>query len=205
MMRKDEALLVFGRHPELGKVKTRLARGIGEHAALSAYEGMLRSTLDLAAGQVALGRRVAVWVDPADRLEAFRRSWGRDLDCRPQPKGPLGERLASAETEARREGSSRVVLIGSDCPPLQERHLEEAFTVLRTSPAVLGPALDGGYYLVGLSREIPGVFEGIPWSTPAVLDKTLERLAEAGIRPMMLETLQDVDEAKDLDPMEVGP
>lgn len=197
-MMKDEALLVFARHPEKGKVKTRLARGIGDTKALAVYEAMLAATLLLAHAQAKRGRAVGIWVDPPDRLETFRGSWGKDLDCRPQPQGPLGERLAVAEAETRREGASRVVLIGSDCPQLEERHLEEAFATLRTAPSVLGPALDGGYYLIGLSREIPGIFEGIPWSTPAVLARTLEKLERSGIRPELLETLSDVDEAKDL-------
>lgn len=197
MMRKDEALLVFVRHPERGKVKTRLAEGIGEAGALATYENMLAATLVLAHAQARRGRTVKIWMDPTDRLEAFRHSWGRDLDCRPQPQGSLGERLVAAEAEARREGASRVVLIGSDCPALAEAHLDRAFEALSRIPAVLGPALDGGYYLIGLAREIPGVFEGIPWSTPEVLAKTMERLERSGIHPELLETLSDVDEAED--------
>lgn len=195
MMIRDEALLVFARHPERGKVKTRLAEGIGEAAALGAYESMLRSTLDLVRGQP---RPATVWVAPATRLEAFRSRWAQGLPCAAQPEGDLGGRLRHAFEAAWSGGASRVVAIGSDCPALARNHLEQAFEALSRTSAVLGPARDGGYYLIGLSKRVPGVFEEIPWSTPEALAKTLERLRTAGVRPELLETLNDVDVVEDL-------
>ena len=197
-MRNRETLLVFARHPQKGRVKTRLAREIGEDAALRIYMRMLVGTLDLARAQAALSRRVSVWVDPAEGLPAFQHGWGKGLPCHPQSGGGLGERLAVAFETAWSEGASRVLAIGSDCPALSSAHLDQAFDSLSRTPAVLGPALDGGYYLIGLSKPVLGLFEDIPWSTPEVLAKTLEKLERAGIHPELLETLSDVDEAKDL-------
>lgn len=198
MMSRDEALLVFARHPERGKVKTRLAREIGEEAALGAYTRMLRGTLDLARDQAIRGRRVSVGVSPAERRAAFQRDWAAPLSCFTQSEGDLGTRLASAFEAAWSEGASRVVAIGSDCPALTSAHLDQAFWALSRTPAVLGPAVDGGYYLIGLSKPVHRIFEGIPWSTPQVLARTLERLEGAGIRPELLETLSDIDQAEDL-------
>ncbi len=198
-MRKDEALLILARHPERGKVKTRLAAGIGEDAALLVYQEMLRSTLVLAQAQALLGRRVAVWIDPLEQVPLFAERWGKGLPCHPQPPGDLGARLDGVFETAWREGASRAVAIGTDCPALTSAHLDRAFAALSRIPAVLGPARDGGYYLIGLSRRVPGVFEGIPWSTPEVLAKTLEKLDQRGIRPELLETLSDVDVAEDLE------
>lgn len=191
-----EALLVLARHPERGRVKRRLARGIGEAAALRVYRGLLARTMRLALAPAAsAGRRATVFVAPPRRLDDFRRRWARGLPCLPQPRGNLGVRLARAFLLA---GARRTVAIGTDCPGLAPRHLDRAFRLLRRHPAVLGPAEDGGYYLIGLSRPAPGVFRRIDWGTERVLAQTRRRLASAGLRPALLEVLRDVDRPSDL-------
>lgn len=193
-----ETLLVLARYPERGRVKTRLARGIGEAAALACYRRMLDATLDLALQTAAKGRRVVVWVAPGARLDAFRRAYPGNLEWKPQREGDLGTRLAAAFGEAQSAGARRIVAIGSDCPGLDGERVDEAFAALSGAPAVLGPAEDGGYYLLGLSCTVPGIFQKIPWGGADVLARTVERIRAAGIRPVLLPVLRDVDEAADL-------
>jgi rSAM/selenodomain-associated transferase 1 len=199
MKRKPkEALLIFARYPEAGKVKTRLAEGAGEHLALTTYAGMLLETLALGIGQLKKRRAVTVWISPAEAIDPFRRYWAPQFSLMPQAEGDLGVKLAAAFEETFRQGVKKAVVIGSDCPDLREKHLEEAFLALDDAPAVLGPAQDGGYYLLGLSRMIPSIFKGIAWGTEQVLDQTLERLGKLGICPALLEVLRDVDRVEDL-------
>lgn len=193
-----ERLLVFVRQPEIGRVKTRLARGIGKRRALSVYTSLLKTTLALARAQARAGRVVEVWVAPGSRSRTFARTRGRGLTCLPQPDGGLGRRLKKAFDRAWMNGARRVVAIGSDCPTLRRDHLEETFRCLRRLPAVLGPAADGGYYLIGLSRPVPRVFAAIPWGTERVLEATRRRLRAAGLRVRFLETLRDIDREEDL-------
>lgn len=200
--RRPEALLVLARHPARGRVKTRLAREIGDLAALAVYRRMLGWTISLARAEARRGRRVAIWVDPPGRIPAFRRGHARGLACVPQPRGDLGARLRAAFRGAFRSGALRAVAIGTDCPALRRRHLDEAFRRLRGTDAVLGPAADGGYYLLGLARPVPGLFDRIAWGGPRVLRQTLGRLRLAGIRAWVLPALRDVDEARDMEACE---
>jgi rSAM/selenodomain-associated transferase 1 len=193
-----DLLLVFARHPEEGRVKTRLARGIGKRRAWKVYRSLLRLTLYLARAQQAAGRGVRIWITPACRLARFRRVWGRRFVCHAQRGGDLGARLRKAFDRAWREGASRVVVIGSDCPGLTPGLLGAAFRALGRSDAVIGPARDGGYYLLGLSRPAPEVFERIPWGTDRVFQKTLGRLRRHGLACRTLRKLVDVDTARDL-------
>ncbi|MBI4230214.1 MAG: TIGR04282 family arsenosugar biosynthesis glycosyltransferase [Planctomycetes bacterium] len=193
-----DTLLVFARYPEAGKVKTRLARDLGVRRALAVYRSLLRRTLDLAIARDTAGQRVRIRVAPARRLESFRSGPGRRLPCLAQSGGDLGNRLRRAFEHAWREGSRRIVVIGSDCPGLTARHLDRAFRELRAADAVLGPARDGGYYLLGLSRPAGRVFDRIPWSTDRVLATTLARMRRLRLTHRLLGTLRDVDTAADL-------
>jgi len=188
---------VFVRAPEAGRVKTRLAAEVGAEAALRVYVRLAEHAL---AEARAAGAAVRVHFTPAGAEAAVRGWLGGPADYLPQAEGDLGERLERAFAEAFAAGFRRVVVIGSDLPELSAEVLRRAAVLLDGYAAVLGPARDGGYYLLGLRAPLPEVFRGIPWSTDAVLARTLDRLRAAGIEPALLETLGDVDEAADLPP-----
>ena len=124
--------------------------------------------------------------------------FGDDLRYVPQAGQTLGDRLHSAFVEAFEAGCKRAVTIGSDCPGITEARLAEAFEALDRAELVLGPATDGGYYLVGLNRPTPGVFEGIAWGTERVLAQTLDRADRLGLSVHQLGALDDVDRPEDL-------
>jgi uncharacterized protein len=190
-------VLVFVRAPERGRVKTRLAAEVGDDAALAVYRALAERAF--AAARVS-GADVRVHCTPAGAAGAVERWLGPGAAYLPQGEGGLGERMRAAFDAAFAAGYRRVAVIGSDLPAMSAALLEEAFRRLEDAPAVVGPAADGGYYLLALRGPVPGVFDGIDWSTPVVLRQTLDRLAAAGIRPALLGTHRDVDAAADLTP-----
>jgi uncharacterized protein len=187
-------LIVFMRAPRPGSVKTRLAAEIGADAACAAYRQLVdrllpqlrslefsvefRHTPDDAA------REVASWAEPNWQLV-------------PQGDGDLGARLERAVLQSLSAGFSRALIVGTDCPYLTSADLLEAEQALATADIVLGPAEDGGYWLIGLRHFHPGVFRGIPWSTDRVLATTLAWAKGAGLKIRLLRTLADVDTAAD--------
>ena len=190
-------LLVFVRAPRAGAVKTRLAAALGDAAALRIYRRLAEHTLTQARA-LADEAAVRVLFTPADAGPETRAWLGDGVEYRPQGDGDLGARLEHAFAAAFAEGWPRVAVIGSDLPALSAGLLRRALAALRAHDAVLGPARDGGYYLLGLRRPAPHAFHGIAWSTERVLAQTLARLRSAGIEPFLLEMLADVDEAADL-------
>jgi hypothetical protein len=192
------AILVFVRAPEAGRVKTRLAASIGADAALRVYRRLAEHTVREALAVA--GAEVRVHFTPADAEAAVRAWLGDGPALLPQAEGDLGERMRDAFAQAFADGHRRVVIIGSDLPEMRTDLLRRAIAPLDEHEAVIGPARDGGYYLLGLTWLVEGVFDGIAWSTPGVLAATLERLAAAGITPALLESLTDVDEVGDLPP-----
>ncbi|MDB4951066.1 MAG: hypothetical protein JWM27_3715 [Gemmatimonadetes bacterium] len=192
-------MLVFVRAPVRGAVKTRLAAAIGPDAALRVYRRLAEHAV-AAALPLAPAARVHVHYTPHDARDAVAAWLGADAEYHPQAGGDLGDRLRAAFEHAFAAGAGRVVVIGSDLPDLTADHLRRAFRLLVDAPAVLGPARDGGYWLLGLRRPVPEVFDGIPWSTGEVFARTAERLHAAGMEPALLDELADVDEAADLPP-----
>lgn len=191
----DRVLLVFAKNPVPGRVKTRLAAEIGHEEAARVYRRMGREVVDRIRGGP---YRVVVCFDPPGSRQAVTRWLGAgDLTLLPQAPGGLDARLESAFDAAFRTASS-VCVIGTDAPGLTRSHVEEAFRALDRADVVIGPAEDGGYYLLALSRPAPQLFRNIPWSTEDVLEATLERAREAGLRAACLDTLLDVDTAADL-------
>jgi rSAM/selenodomain-associated transferase 1 len=193
-----EVLLLFVRHPEAGRVKTRLIPLLGEVGAAGLYRQM--------AGEIArrLGEvarpglaRVAL-VEPPQRQAEVGRWLGNRFTPWPQAVGDLGVRLTDAFQRAFDHGAARVVAVGTDCLDLSTAILHQAFDRLAASDAVLGPAIDGGYYLIGLRRPLPVAFEGIPWSTDATLAVTRQRLGDVGATCHLLPVLRDLDTADDL-------
>jgi rSAM/selenodomain-associated transferase 1 len=191
-------LLVFAREPELGRVKTRLAAGIGAEAALAVYRELLALT---AAAVTAAQVPATVWLAeaPAGADPAQPRPEWPGLPWRVQPAaGALGERMAQAFGEAFAAGAGRVVIIGTDCPGLSAELLRQAFDQLLSHELVVGPADDGGYYLLGMNTLHNKLFANKAWSTDTVLPDTLADAARLGLRVAQLPTLHDVDSAQDL-------
>jgi uncharacterized protein len=191
-----QAVLVFVREPVAGRVKTRLAAEIGTEAALRVYTRLAEHAVTQA---LRLGPAVQVRVHyTPDGARGVVQQWlGGGPVYLPQHGDDLGDRMRSAFQAAFDRGFRQVVIIGSDLPRMSTDLLRHAFALLDQHPVVLGPADDGGYYLLGL-RQMQDVFHGIPWSTDRVLDCTSQRLRRAGISPALLEPLRDVDHAADL-------
>ncbi|TYZ07877.1 glycosyltransferase [Hymenobacter lutimineralis] len=187
-------LLVFARYPELGKVKTRLAADIGDEAALAVYRQLLAHTRAVVAP---LAVHKTVWLaspgPAADRTD----HWA-GYDQLPQTPGDLGAKMEAAFAHAFDAGARQVLIIGTDCPGLATAHLAEALQALETHELVLGPAADGGYYLLGMKQLYPALFRQKPWSTSAVQDATLHDATQLGLRVHLLPELHDVDTAADL-------
>ncbi|SHI63767.1 hypothetical protein SAMN02745146_1250 [Hymenobacter daecheongensis DSM 21074] len=190
-----EHLLIFARHPELGQVKTRLAHTVGPAEALRVYRELLARTRTATDG-VAATKTLWLAGQPLAAEAAFD-DWTGYAQC-PQPAGELGERMHQAFAAAFRAGATAAVIIGTDCPELTTAHLSAAFAALAHHDLVLGPALDGGYYLLGMRTLVRDVFENKPWSTAAVLAATLADADRLGLRVAQLPALQDIDTADDL-------
>jgi uncharacterized protein len=188
----SDLLIVFVKSPRPGLVKTRLAAAVGAVHAAALYRAMAERVLR----ETASHRRV-VFFDPPDS-GADIGTWLPTETCRPQSTGDLGARMASAFQWAFDGGADRVVLIGTDVPALSGDDVSGAFDALTRHDLVLGPAFDGGYYLIGLRQPAPALFDGITWSTPAVLGQTLELAESLGLTTTPLAARGDVDTVDDL-------
>lgn len=195
-MENRGCIALFVKSPEKGRVKTRLAMDLGEDAALGLYRCFVSDTLDtLTTGS----RPVKIAFHPPEG-ERMIMNWLGDYPSMPQRGDDLGERMMNTFLCLFSEGYSPVVIMGSDIPDLPLHIIEEAFESFREHDAVIGPACDGGYYLVGMKRETfcPDIFRGIPWSTGEVLAKTMTVFQEKGCRVHSLPEWGDLDTADDL-------
>jgi rSAM/selenodomain-associated transferase 1 len=185
--------VLFVRAPRRGTVKTRLARTLGDDDALAAYRTLLSTTCE-ALREL---KPVELRFTPDDAAPEMNEWLQADWTTAPQGSGNLGERLASATQDHFHNGASSVVIIGSDCPEITAADLRAAHQALATADVVLGPASDGGYWLIGLRRPTVGIFDNIAWSTEAVLQQTLERAATLGLSVATLRQLDDIDTHED--------
>lgn len=199
-------LVVFTRYPQPGKAKTRLIPALGAAGAAALQRQMTECTLRQVQRAVNLRPlAVEIWfagTDSPDALETDRQhmqEWlGATWVYQPQAAGDLGTRMAHAFQTAFGKGNQRVVTIGTDCPGLDANKLLQAFQLLHTHDLVLGPATDGGYYLIGLRRFVPELFTGIAWSTEQVLPQTIAIAERLGLSIGYLEALTDIDRPEDL-------
>ena len=189
----SKTIKVFIKNPEKGVVKTRLAASIGKDRALSVYKKLLGYTKNQI---VNVEAQKEVWyskfIDNSDDwdIENFEKKLQSGTD--------LGERMKNAFKEGFEEDPKQlVILIGSDCAELTQKVIEEAFKELRENDLVIGPAKDGGYYLIGMSKYIPGIFDGIDWSTENVLSQTFAKAKNEHASFSLLEELHDVDTIED--------
>ncbi|MDA1196009.1 MAG: TIGR04283 family arsenosugar biosynthesis glycosyltransferase [Planctomycetota bacterium] len=198
-----ERLIAFARWPEPGRAKTRLIPALGPSGAAALQRRMTQlvlATVDRAATARGFDVEVCFEGGDAERMGAL---FGPERMYHPQSEGDLGLRLARAFDISLAAGASRVVIIGTDCPALDASVLVRAFEQLERHDVVLGPAEDGGYYLVGLRAPAPALFADIPWSSPAVLRLTLVAAAEHGLTVARLPTRRDVDRPADVEHADV--
>lgn len=192
----DSVLMVFAKVPEAGRVKTRIAAEMGDQEAARIYRRLGRTVVDRVRGGT---YRTMVFFDPPGGRTAIERWLGSDgLAFKPQGPGDLGSRLHGAFDEVLRH-APKAVVVGTDAPEVGRHLVEEAFRRLDTNDLVIGPALDGGYYLLGLTAPVPALFVDIPWSTDKVAEVTLDRTRSLGMRVSILPALRDVDTVEDLE------
>lgn len=192
-------LIVFLKPPRQGGVKTRLAASFGPEAALGVYKalaaGVMRQTRPSRPDSY---RRTVCFSNDDERARDEVAAWFGKEALEAQVKGDLGARMSTAFANAFARGAKRAVIVGSDCPAIDEGKIEDAFSELDRRDVVLRAAADGGYTLIGLKEPHPELFEEIPWSTPLVLRLTLSRAESRGLRTRVLGTDVDVDTADDL-------
>jgi rSAM/selenodomain-associated transferase 2/rSAM/selenodomain-associated transferase 1 len=193
-----EGLIIFTRYPEPGKTKTRLIPSLGPDGAAGLQRLMTEHTLTRVR-ELQRYRPVSVEVRYEGGNKHLIEQWlGADIPSRPQGNGDLGQRMARAFQEAFQAGMGRVVLVGTDIPHITPRILHGAFEGLRSTDVVLGPARDGGYYLIGMRRASPQLFVDLPWGTEMVMERTKRIAHDLGFSVVLLDTLDDVDRPEDL-------
>ncbi len=197
-MKADRALILFCRKPVAGKVKTRLAASLGGDLTARLYTCFLK---DLSGAARKSGAEVFLFhTPPAGDGTALKRILKENFKHLPQRGADLGERMLNAFVSVFKAGFKEAVIIGSDTPDLRAADLRAAFQAIKKKHAVIGPAYDGGYYLLGFGRENfqPEVFAGMPWSGPDVFALTMKRLRAGGRRPARLKKRRDIDTLRDL-------
>ena len=186
-------LIIFVKNPVLGKVKTRLAATVGDERALEVYHKLLAITRKVAIGVDC--KRQLYYSDVVDTDD----HWGSEHFAKHTQRGiDLGERMLHAFIASFAEGATKAIIIGSDCPEITPRIIDEAFEALDRFDVVVGPAEDGGYYLLGMKRAIAELFINRQWSTSTVLHEMLTDVGRLGLSVGILTTLSDLDNADDL-------
>lgn len=198
-------LLLFARYPVAGSAKTRLIPALGPDGAALLHRRMTEHAVT-AARQAAAGDDTSVTVCFTGAGRPAMRAWlGGGPMYRPQSRGDLGTRLQHAFASAFGSNANRVVAMGSDVPAIDKHALQRALALLADRDVVLGPATDGGYYLIGMREYRPQVFNGIDWGTERVLSQTRSAVARAGLKLGLLAALDDVDRPEDLDALRDDP
>ena len=189
------ALIIFLKYPELGRSKTRLAKDIGNENALKVYIELLERT-QLISNQLKIDKYLFY-----DKVTANKMPWGDDIyQTAYQIESDLGGRMQNAFEQLFLKGYERLVIIGSDCYELTQEVIEQAFELLNISDAVVGPAKDGGYYLLGLRKMIPQLFADVAWSTDEVFSATVKTLENLNLTYSITPILSDIDTIDDLTP-----
>lgn len=196
----QDLLIIFIKNPVLGKVKTRLAQDLGEEMALRIYRKLVEITLDEI-------KKVSIdkWILFSDYLEETMVPDGKNISSGLQQGKDLGERMMHAFIDGFEAGYHHICLIGGDCYEISAQIINEAFDRLHLYDFVLGPANDGGYYLVGMNALFKDIFLNKPWGTSAVLKRTMEDIQNHTLSCFLLKELIDVDTKKDLELLNINP
>jgi rSAM/selenodomain-associated transferase 1 len=198
-MSKRSCILFFVKYPTVGQVKSRLAAGIGDKRACWLYRQFVVDLLDMLGS---INGDIVICFDPFENVKKYEDWIGKDFRYVEQEGNDIGERMSNSLRQAFDTGYCQAIVIGSDSPDLPAIYIEQAFAQLDNNDAVIGPASDGGYYLIGFNAEsfAPEVFEGIAWSSGCEFDETMKVLsAKQDYSTYALDMWHDVDVAGDLD------
>ena len=197
-MTNDRCLILFVKYPEKGKVKSRLAQDLTDNVAAGLYENFVRDIIStLERGSFSL----RIYFYPPEKEEEIKKFLGNNYQYKAQNGADLGYRMKNAFLQEFAAGFKDVVLIGSDCPDLPLDIIEESFNALENhSGSVIGPAADGGYYLIGFLKDAfcPDIFSGIEWSSSSVFEKTMNILRSKEHQLHILPQWRDLDNLEDL-------
>lgn len=186
----DALVIVFVKNIKLGTVKTRLAKTIGDFGAFEVYSELVKLT-EKATEQLNIDKRIYF------STAVVNTQWKDDFKT-VQHGADLGERMLNAFKEGFEAGYKKIVLIGSDLPDINETHIKKGIEALSENEVVFGPAEDGGYYLIGLSKIEESIFINKPWSQSSLLNETLQELQRLNVSVGTLEPLNDIDTYEDL-------
>jgi rSAM/selenodomain-associated transferase 1 len=194
----NQHLIIFTRYPEPGKTKTRMIPALGDVGAANLQRQMTEHTIKQAKELQKISD-ISVEVRFAGGNLQLMQDWlGLDLVYKSQGEGDLGQRMARSLADAFQNSAEYVIIIGTDCPGVNSHTLVTAFEKLAICDLVLGPAIDGGYYLIGLQQPIPELFSQIEWGTAQVYRQTIEIAEKLNLSSVYLSTLADVDRPEDL-------
>lgn len=196
IQKRQKGIIIFAKYPEPGKVKTRLAASIGKEKAAEFYDNCAKKTKKECLKIVDLERYF--FFAESKNYEKVMEWIGNGFHFYAQSNGNLGDRIKAAFQVVFKEGNDKVIIIGTDCPDLNNKKLEKAYKELKTNDVVIGPAADGGYYLIGTSKFYPELFENIDWSTDRVFEQTIRNIEKLGLKSSKLEELRDIDTIEDL-------
>jgi rSAM/selenodomain-associated transferase 1 len=194
---EDRCLVMFVRFPGQGQVKSRLAKDLGEETATNLYRCFVEDLLERFSKE---SYRLRIAFYPAEKESEMRETLGDEFSYIPQAGEDLGERMKLSFLRCFSEGARSVVLIGSDIPDLPARIVDEAFLALNEYEAVIGPSVDGGYYLLGFKQDTfnGDVFMGLPWGAETVFQETMKILRRAGAPVHVLPVWWDIDKPEDI-------
>ena len=195
-MSSPDLLVIFVKAPRKGQVKTRLAAYIGEDLALKLYLAMVEDLLENVRESHHYDIQIMVW---PEKSEEEVRNWLQWLGViASQIPGDLGIKLNHAFGKGFKQGFKRIIIIGSDLPGLSSSLITQGFQQVEQYPLVLGPARDGGYYLIGLNSPQPQLLTKMSWSTPEVLSETIDRAHQSNLSYYLLKEMQDIDDYEDV-------
>jgi uncharacterized protein len=192
-----DSLIIFVKYPERGKVKSRLSAALDEETICELYKCFVEDLLQTVRE---CGFQPIVAFCPADAKDSIMTWLGKECSYVSQSGKDLGERMKNAFLGVFAQGYSQAVLIGSDIPDLSGEVIKDALAALRTHDAVIGPALDGGYYLIGFARDafVPRLFDDVPWSTDEVFARTMDIFKEEGHEVCLMPSGRDIDRPEDV-------
>lgn len=194
---KNTVISVFLKAPVKGFVKTRLASKLGDDTALRIYLRFVKHTFNML---TRTGYEVRAFFYPVHEKESIRKLLGNSIPLIPQKGKHLGERMKNAMRDVFSKGFNKAILIGTDIPELNPDIINDAVLSLNEYPAVIGPSMDGGYYLIGFQSSgfIPEIFTDMPWGTNEVFKKTMNCFYEKNVRVHTLTECRDIDTYEDL-------